>query len=374
MKNKKEVSKSEKLKAKQELILTLRYTQMDNWKIGITGGAGYIGSSIATELSQTFNIKLLDLKKPQNTMPKNVTFQTCDVRNYKEVKEASKDVDLLIHSAIIQIPTITEKKDLAYEVNFTGTQNICHAAVGNPKIKGLILSGSWHTIGEKGLRGTINEEFGFRPDKVEERARLYALSKMAQEATVRFFDEMTPKVFGIIRMGTVLGDGMPEKTAANIFIENGLKGKPLTPFKQSMYRPMLYVDIKDIAKAYQIYATKILKDQISKNGNSMNDIFNVYYPEAITIIELAEMTKEAIMEQTNSKIQPKIDIVDNNQPAAFDKKDKELIQVDTSKAEAFFGGMKLKSPKESIKEIVKIRAQRLKFTNPNFLNPNANQT
>jgi nucleoside-diphosphate-sugar epimerase len=73
---------------------------------------------------------------------------------------------------------------------------------------------------------------------------------MAQEATVRFFDEMTSKTFGIIRMGTVLGDDMPVKTAANIFIENGLAGKPLTPFKQSMYRPMLYVDIKDIAKAY----------------------------------------------------------------------------------------------------------------------------
>jgi nucleoside-diphosphate-sugar epimerase len=332
---------------------------MNDWTIGITGGAGYIGSSIAAELSQSFNIKLLDLKNPQKEMPKNVSFKQCDVREYQEVKKAVKDIDILIHSAIIQIPTINEKRELAYEVNFTGTQNICRAVVENPKTKGLILSGSWHTIGEKGLRGTINEEFGFRPDKVEERARLYALSKMAQEATVRFFDEMTPKVFGIIRMGTVLGDGMPEKTAANIFIENGLKGRPLTPFKQSMYRPMLYVDIKDISKAYQIFATKILKDQISKNGNSMNDIFNVYYPEAITIIELAEMTKEAIQEQTNNKIQPTIDVVDNNQPVAFDKKDKELIQVDTSKAEVFFGGMKLKSPKESIKEIVKIRASRL---------------
>jgi hypothetical protein len=54
---------------------------------------------------------------------------------------------------------------------------------------------------------------------------------------------MTPKIFGIIRMGPVLGEGMPEKTAANIFIENGVAGKPLTPFKNSMYRPMSYADI-----------------------------------------------------------------------------------------------------------------------------------
>ena len=36
-----------------------------------------------------------------------------------------------------------------------------------------------------------------------------------------------------------------------------------------------------------------------------------------------------------------------------------IVRMDTSKAEVFFGGMKLKSPKESIKEIVKIRASRL---------------
>jgi len=50
------------------------------------------------------------------------------------------------------------------------------------------------------------------------------LAKIAQESIVRFYDEMSEKVFGIVRMGTVLGEGMPEKTAANIFITNGLRG------------------------------------------------------------------------------------------------------------------------------------------------------
>ena len=67
------------------------------------------------------------------------------------------------------------------------------------------MCGTWHTIGERDLRGTVDEEFGFRPDKVEKRARLYALSKIAQESIVRYFDEMSEKVFGIIRLGTALG-------------------------------------------------------------------------------------------------------------------------------------------------------------------------
>lgn len=107
-------------------------------------------------------------------------------------------MDLVIHTSIVQIPLINEEKRLGYEVNIVGTQNVCRAVEENARIKGMILTGSWHTIGERGLRGIIDEEFGFRPDKVEDRARLYALSKIAQECIVRFYDEMSDKIYGII--------------------------------------------------------------------------------------------------------------------------------------------------------------------------------
>jgi nucleoside-diphosphate-sugar epimerase len=325
-------------------------------KIGITGGLGYIGSSLTKHFTKSsFEVKLIDIKEPNQQNQKNISFQKCDVRNYDEVKNALADVDIVIHTSIIQIPAITEQKKIAYEVNFVGTQNVCRAVEESDEVKGLILSGSWHTIGERGLRGVINEEFGFRPDKVEDRARLYALSKMAQEAIVRFYDEMNSKTFGIIRMGTVLGEGMPEKTAANIFIQNGLAGKPLTPFKNSMYRPMLYVDINDICKAYEIFAEKILEDSIQKDNNSVSHIFNVYYPEVITIADLADLVKEVIVEQSEGKVQPTISIVDTKQQSAFAKEDKNMIEVDTSKALKGLGIKKLKSPKESIQEIVKSR-------------------
>lgn len=326
--------------------------------IGITGGTGYVGSSLTSRMSNSFEIKLLDIKEPKEKLPSNVTFQKCDVRNYEEVKQAVDSVDLMIHTSIIQIPAINEQKKLGYEVNIEGTQNVCKAVAESKKAKGLILSGSWHTIGEKELKGVINEEFGFRPDKVEDRARLYALAKMAQESVVRFYDEMTEKIFGIIRMGTVLGEGMPEKTAANIFIENGVAGKPLTPYKNSMYRPMLYVDIDDICKAYEIFARKIIDGNLKKDGNSMAHIFNVYYPEPITIIQLAEITKEILTEESNGKINPEIKIVETGQPSVFKEDDKNQIEVDTNKALKFLEIEKLKSPKESMEQLVKSRLSR----------------
>jgi hypothetical protein len=91
-------------------------------------------------------------------------------------------VDLVIHTSIIQIPEINEQKKRAYEINIIGTQNVCKAVEESKKANGLILSGFWHPIGEKELIGVINEGTGFRPDKVEDRARLCVLAKMAQSA------------------------------------------------------------------------------------------------------------------------------------------------------------------------------------------------
>ena len=327
---------------------------MREYKIGIVGGSGFIGFSLAKHLSSFLRVKILDVKERKNKL-KSLTFELCDIRNFEQVKKALKDVDLVIHTAIIQIPFINENKRLAYEVNFLGTANICKAVDELPNIKSMILAGSWHTIGERELSGVINEEFGFRPDKVEDRARLYALSKVVQEAIVRFYDEMSDKIYGIIRMGTVLGEGMPEKTAANIFITRGLRGEPITPYKHSMYRPMLYVDIEDVCRAYEIFAKKILNGELEKTGNSLSHIVNVYYPEPITILELAKIVRDTIVKYTDGKTNPRIEIIDQGQPLLFAKEDKDKIKVDVTKAKKLLGLEKLTSPTESIEKIIKDR-------------------
>jgi UDP-glucose 4-epimerase len=332
--------------------------------IGIVGGSGFVGASLGRHLSKNFDVKILDLKPPPRRTLEEVNFAFCDVRNSEDLKEHLKNVDLVIHTAIVQIPLINEQKRLGYEVNIIGTQNVCEVVDKNPHIKGMILAGSWHTIGERELKGLINEEFGLRPDKVEERARLYALSKIAQESIVRFYDEMSNKVFGIIRMGTVLGEDMPEKTAANIFIEKGLKGETITPYKHSMHRPMLYVDIDDACSAFERYAKKVLDGDIKKEGNSLAHIVNVYYPNPITILELAKIVQKAIIKNTKGALQPKIEIVDTGQSPLFSENEKNQVKVDVTKAMNFLGLNKLKSPKEAIDNIVRKKVQEMGLSRP----------
>ena len=318
--------------------------------IGIFGGSGYVGSAIASQLKNFYNVKIFDVKKPLIEMP-GVEFQIGDIRNQSEVTEFSKDLDVAITTAIIQIPLMNEQKKLGYEVNFIGIQNVCQAVYSNERTKGLIDAGTWHTIGERNLAGIINEEFGFRPDLVEDRARLYALSKVFQESVLRYYSSMSSKIFGVIRMGTVLGEGMPEETAANIFIDRGLKGLSITPYKHSLYRPMLYVDIADICRAYQVYVEKILSAS-PENSSSLSNIINLYYPEPITIIDLAKIVQEQIASKTNGTVNPKIDVVDTGQPVLFNENDKSNLRVDISKAMQFLGWNNLISPRESLASII----------------------
>lgn len=328
---------------------------MNNHKITIVGGAGFIGSALTRHFSKEFKVQVLDKKPLPESLEEKVEYQQCDIRNYDEVEQGLKNTDLVIHAAIVQIPSINEERRLGYEVNVLGTQNICEVVDKSPSAKGMILAGSWHLFGERGLKGVIDEGFGFRPDKVEDRARLYAFSKIAQETVVRFYDEMSEKIYGVIRLGTVLGEGMPEKTAANLFITKGLKGEPLTPYKHSMYRPMLYVDVNDVCAAFRAYAEKILRGGISKEGGSLAQIVNLCYPEPTTILELAMMVKDAITTCSRNKKIPEIKIVDTGQPNLFAAKNKELIKVDVRKTIELLGPRKMNSPKESIERIVKNR-------------------
>jgi len=316
-------------------------------------GAGFVGSSLARHLSDYYNVVTFDVKpEPPLLKDADVEHRVCDIRRYEELNEKMGEPKAVVHTAIIQIPAINEIKEQAYEVNVKGTQNICEVVRRKPETLGLILCGSWHVFGEREYRGTVDVSFGYRPDKVEERARLYVISKMLQEGVVRFYDSMAnKKTYTIMRLGTVLGENMPKETAANLFITNGLQGKPLTPFKHTMHRPMLYLAIDDLCRVFHTYIDKIVSGELV-SSDSKGDIYNLFHPKPITILELAETVKEAIIKHTKGRIVPEIEIVDKNLPILFGPDEKYELSVDISKTLGFFGIEGLKSPREIIFDIV----------------------
>jgi nucleoside-diphosphate-sugar epimerase len=302
-------------------------------------------------MSRHFDITALDLRRPAG---KNLKFETCDIRDKASLFKKLLGADLVINTAVIQVPEINEKMRLGYEVNVLGIQNLCEATESIGSIKGLLHTGSWHVFGEKGLRGVLDEEFGFRPDKIEERARLYALTKIAQESVIRVVAKASKKYYGVIRLGTVLGEGMPRQTAANLFIENALRGEPMTPFRHTQHRPMLYVDVQDVCKAFTSLAIGALSGRTWKDGEGAK-IVNLVYPVPITILELAIIVRKSVIKLTHGRIRPKVKVIDKGMKSMYSASDKNRFKVDVSRARELLGSYKLTSPRRSIERIIKSR-------------------
>ena len=68
-----------------------------------------------------------------------------------------------------------------------------------------------------------------------------------------------------------------------------------------------------------------------KNSSSLDNIVNIYWPQPITILELAELTGKVIAELTHGKVKPRIDVINNGQPAVFMPDDKLQIKVNIDK-------------------------------------------
>jgi len=317
--------------------------------IAVLGGSGFVGSSLARHLSRNFDVTVIDRTSPKSFAGE---FKQCDIRDQSSLTAALRGSSLVINCAIIQLPEINEKRRLGYEVNVQGVQNICEAVESTDSIRGLLHVGSWHVFGERGLRGTLGEDFGFHPDKVDERARFYALCKIAQESIIGITAEMSQKLYGIIRLGTVLGEEMPKQTAANLFIESALKGEPMTPFRHTQHRPMLYIDIDDVCNAFESFTAAVLR---RKPTQSPLTVVNLAYPRPVTILELARIVRKKLIRLTHQRIVPKINVIDKHLKPLYGPKDARAFRLDVSSAQRFLGLKKLASPEQTIERIIQGR-------------------
>jgi UDP-glucose 4-epimerase len=325
-------------------------TQRSPDSIAIVGGSGFVGSALAKTLSKRFNVVILDRVSPRDF---DGRFSPCDIRDKKSLSESLTGFDLVINAAIIQLPRINEIKREAYEVNVLGVQNLCETVETTSSIKGLLHTSSWHVLGERDSSGVLDEEFGIRPEKTKNNARLYALCKISQEAIIQVISEMSSKSYGILRLGTILGEQMSKQTAASIFIDNAIRGRPMTPYRHTQYRPMLFVDIEDVCKAFETFSTMVLTNDCNL-AKSKATILNLLWPHSVTIMELAQLTQVQIKLLDQEK-EPRIRIIDKGIPSLYKRRDKDRIKVDITKTRKALGMNRLISPQQSIERIIRNR-------------------
>jgi nucleoside-diphosphate-sugar epimerase len=157
---------------------------IENPVVLITGGSGFLGKAIVDELLlpsssiKAKEIRVLDVKPFKGENENNITFIQGDIRDYERLHEASKGVDLMIHSAaIIDWGTKDEKEVL--DINFGGTENALRASRENG-IRSFIYTSSLDAVYTGKPLVDVDESLDYPPRHVNS----YCKSKRLSEERV----------------------------------------------------------------------------------------------------------------------------------------------------------------------------------------------
>ena len=118
--------------------------------IFLTGGSGFIGSRIVDELLaddsplKPSKITVFDVKPYNGIQNNNIQFIQGDIYDYKAIEKASKDADIVIHSAAI-IDWGTKSEQEVLNINVEGTKNIIKACKSND-INHLVYTSSLDAV------------------------------------------------------------------------------------------------------------------------------------------------------------------------------------------------------------------------------------
>lgn len=248
-------------------------------KIFITGGAGFIASTLATQLCDNNQIVLFD-NFARNTIQytgllehQNILMEKGDVLDYTSVEKSMRGADIVVHAAAIAgIDTVIKNPVLTMEVNMIGTANVLRAAHKN-RVQDRVLDFSTSEVfGSMAYR--VREDTNAISGSAGEARWVYAVSKLAGEHLAHAYYKQYSLPCVTIRPFNIYGPGQTGEGAIQIFIRLALKNEAISIYGDgTQIRAWCYVD--DMIDGLILSLQK--KDAIGES-------FNIGNSRAITTI------------------------------------------------------------------------------------------
>jgi len=246
----------------------------------VTGGAGFIGKHLVKFLIENkHNVSILDNfsnsdKKSISNFEKNqIKIIEGDIRDDKDILNATKDQDVVIHlAAKISVEESVKNPSETFGINVKGTEKILESCKKNG-IKKIIVASSAAVYGEGDQQNKIKEESTLNPISP------YGESKIEMEKKIEKFCTENKINYVILRFFNIYGKGQSKEYAGVItkFLEQIEKNEDLKIFGDGM-QTRDFVGIEDIINSIQNAM------EYTENG-----IFNIGSGKKITIKELAEL-------------------------------------------------------------------------------------
>ena len=205
---------------------------IQNKTIFITGGTGFIGSTLAGQLLENNKIVLYDnlarnsLKDRDFKNHPNITLIEGDVLDFEHLSKSMKDADIVVHcAAIAGIDTVIKSPTTTMRVNMIGSANVLESAYRQNNIERVVCFSTSEVFGQQAFRS--NETDKTVMGTVGEARWTYAVSKLAEEhlAIAYYKEKGLPTT--VVRPFNVYGPGQVGEGAIRIFIERAIKNEPI---------------------------------------------------------------------------------------------------------------------------------------------------
>ena len=264
---------------------------MNDKKILITGGLGFIGSYIADELIDGNEVLIIDNKSTgkvenlQNINHENLTLIEKDL-NDADLDDLLTDVDYVFHlAAMASVPLSIENPPECIENNMDATIKLINACKNN-NVKKIIFSSSSSVYGD-------NTNIPLKESEYPLPKSPYAASKASGELFLKTYYEAYGLNYISLRYFNVFGPKQDKNSqyAAVIpnFITALLEGE----------QPIIYGDGEQTRDF--IYIRDVVNANIKAAESDYNGIINVASGEKTTINELYKIISETL----GSDIEPK---------------------------------------------------------------------
>ena len=254
----------------------------------VTGGAGFIGSSIVKKLvargDDVTVIDNLNTGKEENlkSVIDKITFLKYSILNRELLEKQSQNIDGIFHqAALASVQDSFSKLDEYHGVNVNGTENILKLAKKNDFR--VVYASSSSVYGNP-------ERIPIKESDKKDPINPYAETKLKKEQLTIKYSEMGVKVIGL-RYFNVFGKGQSKEYAGvlKLFLER-IRDKlpPKINGDGTQFRDFVYVE--DVADA----------NIMSMDSDINHGFYNVGTNTSITILDLAK----TIIKSSGLDIQP----------------------------------------------------------------------
>ena len=243
-------------------------------KILITGGAGYIGSTVVRHLlCKGFTVYVLDnLLQGSDGVNcflgyNSYNFIKGDIRDENLVNELTKKVDHVVHlAAIVGESACKSNPEESKLINVQGTKSIIQASIKN-KIKRFVFLSTCSSYGVQDISIMAKEDTPLNP------VSLYADTKISMEDyLIRSYDKELS--YTILRPSTVHGPSprMRFDLIVNHFVKDAVLNGKLDVFGRGLWRPLMWVgEVGRVIDKILSADLKLVKNQIFNLGNTKDN-------------------------------------------------------------------------------------------------------